>query len=65
MLENVTFSKNENQSETCSAVYSLFTADHLTHFLHSITERKYTQFGQDDKVHKLNIEQQKDKENGF
>lgn len=47
-----TVSKNEKLSETYSAVYSLSTMDH---FLHSVRVIKNALFGQDDRLHNLNI----------
>lgn len=51
------FSKNENLSKTCSAVYSLFTIDYLPliHFPYSVRGIQNILFHQDDKLHNLNI----------
>lgn len=55
------FSKNENELETCSAVYSLFTIDHFLYYIFFILsqEKKNTLFGQYDKLHNLNVKQQR------
>lgn len=61
------FSKNENELETCSAVYSLFTIDHFLYYIFFILsqEKKNTLFGQYDKLHNLNVKQQRVRVNDF
>jgi len=51
------FHQNGNLSQTCSFVFSLFTIDHfpLIHFLHSVRGIQNNLFGQDDRLHNLNI----------